>query len=133
MQDRHTNKKNIGWGIALASIASLLQPVANAQSDAEIVEAVRACQRVPGLSFRMACYDRAFPPVIESVDSDESPAPHEEPVAAVAEPEPPRETMARIVEVQMPSLGTTQFSAADGRVFVRGECDNDTPVAGYAI
>jgi hypothetical protein len=145
-----------GWGIAHASLAWLLLPVANAQSDAEILEAVRACQRVAELSSRQACYDRALPPIIESVDSDDSRAsPTErgeraeraaraertervdsvdraERVATVNEPEPPLATMVQIVEVQSPSLGTTRFRAADGRIFVRENANTrprwpDTP------
>lgn len=119
MQNHCANKKSIAWGIALASLAWLQQPVANAQSAAEIREAVRACQRVSALSSRLACYDRAFPPIVESVDSDDSPAPREERAATVAEPEPAPPTTVRIVEVQMPSPGTTLFHASDGRIFVR--------------
>lgn len=121
MQSRqdHDAKKSIAWGMALASLAWLLQPVANAQSDAETLEAVRACQRVPGLSSRLACYDSALPPIVNSVDGDVSPPPLEERAATVARPEPPLATTVQIVEVQMPSLNTTLFRAADGRVFVR--------------
>jgi hypothetical protein len=139
-QDYHANKKSIGRGIAIASLAWTLQPVANAQSDAEILEAVRACQRVPELSSRQACYDRAVPPIVEpaqnvpapTVESlDEAPAPIVEPVDIDDAPTPPPErvaiveepeslpTMLRIVEVQMPSVVTTRFLAADGRMFVR--------------
>jgi hypothetical protein len=108
--------------MALAAVAWLLQPVANAQSDRELLEAVRSCQRVPDLSARIACYDRALPPVSESVDGDDLPAPRAdraESVTTIAEPERRLATTVQIVEVQMPSLTTTRFVAADGRVFVR--------------
>jgi hypothetical protein len=119
MQDHHVQKKNVGLGIALVSLVCLLQPAANAQSSAETPEAVRACQRVAGSSSRLACYDRAFPPVLDSVDGGDTSTLREERVATVAEPEPPLATTVRIVEVQMPSLDTTRFVAADGRIFVR--------------
>jgi hypothetical protein len=97
---------------------------------------------------RLDCYDRAFPPGVESEESaaaresaaapksveapeavearesgefvesahgDDAPPLQRERLAPVAETAP----TARIVEVQMPSLSTTLFLAADGRTFVR--------------
>jgi hypothetical protein len=122
--------------MALALPAWLLQPVAFAQSDAAIAATVRACQREAAMSSRLACYDRAFPPVSETADRNDAPASAEARVAAVPAPEPPPQraaqpapqqpssqsassTIARIVEVEMPSIDTTVFRAEDGRVFVR--------------
>jgi len=81
MQEHHINKKKIGLGLMFVSFAWFVQTVAYAQSDAEIRESVRACQRMSELSFRLACYDSAFPPLVGTVDSDDSMASGEEPVA----------------------------------------------------
>lgn len=86
MRGHQANNKTAWSGIALAFLAWLLHPVANAQSDAQILDGVRACQRVPELSFRLACYDRVLPPIVESVDSEDSPAASREPVATATEP-----------------------------------------------
>jgi len=115
MNCHYARSRNLGCGIVLAALTCLLPPVTNAQSDAQSPEAVRACQRVTERSSRLACYDRAFPPIVESVDSDDSLPQARERVASDSEPE----LTARIVEVQMPSLSTTRFLAADGRTFVR--------------
>ena len=72
MQEHYINKKTIKLGLMLVSLAWFLQPLANAQSDAEIRESVNICQRVADLSFRLACYDRAFPPPSETTESTES-------------------------------------------------------------
>ena len=119
MKDHHANK-NIGRKITLTYLACLLQPLAHAQTQTEVLEAARACQRVPELSYRLACYDRVFPPIVESIDAGASPAVAEEaPAATAAEIEPALPAIVQIVEVQMPDLRTTRFRAADGRVFVR--------------
>jgi hypothetical protein len=124
----HPRSRNAGCGIALAALTCVLLPVANAQPEAQTPEAVRACQRMTEESARLDCYDRAFSPTIESVDGDDSrptiesvdggdspPPPPQEPAAPASE----LESMARIVEVQMPNLSTTIFRAEDGRTFVR--------------
>lgn len=107
----------VAAGIVIACLV-LLQSVANSQVDTPIPEAARECRRVPEGALRLACYDRAFPPLVEAGRGDASLPSREEPAAPVAASEPPA-TTARIVEVQMPSLDTTVFRAADGRVFVR--------------
>jgi hypothetical protein len=121
-------------GIAVVFLALLLQPVANSQSNAEITRSVDSCRRVQELSARLACYDRAFPPLIESGD-DNAPSepggaarvvapaansiePAQPPAARVVEPES-LPAMARIVAVEKPSLRTTRFHASDGRVYVQ--------------
>ena len=129
MNNRRAGCPYSGCGIAFAALTCLLLPVANAQSDVD-PDAVRSCQRVADRSLRLDCYDRAFPPEVESEESaealesaefvepvhgDDAPRQRRERVATVAE----TGSTARIVEVQMPSLGTTLFLAADGRTFVR--------------
>jgi hypothetical protein len=104
-------------GIAIVGLV-LFQSVANAQSNTATPEAADDCRRVPERALRLACYDRAFPPITEAIDDDDLLPPREERVAPAAAPEPSAPT-ARIVEVEMPSLDTTLFRAADGRVFVR--------------
>jgi hypothetical protein len=122
-----------------------LQAPANAQSDDDIAAAVRACQLVTELSARLACYDRAFPPLTESASEPGTPAaaaatPGAASAArAEAAPTPPapperapRWEAARIVEVESPDLRTTVFHAEDGRVFVRQDATSviqwpDTP------
>jgi hypothetical protein len=125
MLDRYAGNKNIRRGFVLACLVWLLQPVASAQSDAEISAAVSDCQRVPELSSRLACYDRAFPPIVEPSNNEVLPARPQErtaPVAAraapVEEPEP-LPTVVEIVELEVLRLGTTRFYSADGRVFTR--------------
>jgi hypothetical protein len=122
-----------------------LQAPANAQSENDIAAAVRACQLVAELSARLACYDRAFPPLTGSAAESDAPA------AAAATPgsagaaraeaaplppappeQAPRWEAARIVEVEQPDLRTTIFHAEDGRVFVRQDATSaiqwpDTP------
>jgi hypothetical protein len=112
----HPRSRNAGCGIALAALTCVLLPVANAQPEAQTPEAVRACQQLTEESARLDCYDRAFSPTIELVDGGDSPPPPpQEPAAPASE----LESMARIVEVQMPNLSTTIFRAEDGRTFVR--------------
>ncbi|MBN4053615.1 hypothetical protein JYT97_01885 [Haliea sp. AH-315-K21] len=135
MQVHHTNKKKIGWGIVLASLTCLMQPVAHAQSEVEILDSVRACQNLTGMSSRLACYDRILPPTagsaatVEAVDRGNRaslPVTREaELEATVAELEEQlvRETgaiipTAQIIEVERPSVRTSRLVAADGRVFV---------------
>jgi hypothetical protein len=171
----HLARKTIVSVTAVAAFAWLSPPAAIAQSDAELLEAVRACQRVPDVLARLACYDRALPPAAQAADVDSVPGSREERVAAAAGPIPAPEptprpaarpapvpaarpapvpaadpapeptpvpaagpapnpapifqpqrdsaeslpTMVQIVELRNPSLRTTEFYAADGRVFVR--------------
>ncbi len=147
MRYYEANKNNVASKFAIVSLAWLLQPIASAQTDAELLDAARACQRITGLSSRLQCYDRAFPPAVESAAREEAPAVRVEPApvaspperaaapasnaapARNAEPAPPRAassasafgTTARIVEVQTPKVGVTRFRAEDGRVFVRSD------------
>jgi cell division protein FtsL len=72
MQEHYINKKTIKLGLVLVSLAWFVQPLANAQSDAEMRESVNICQRVADLSFRLACYDRAFPPPAETIETSDS-------------------------------------------------------------
>jgi hypothetical protein len=108
---------------AIVLLACALQPPAFAQSDIDIAEAVRACQLVADLSARLACYDRAFPPLPQGAAEPGARASQGEALGA----------RARIVEIEMPSLRTTVFHAEDGRVFVRDRATTviqwpDTPV-----
>jgi len=64
MQQLRSIRKLAG-AVALAALAWLGTPAANAQPQADVATAVSACQRVPGRSARLDCYDRAFPPVDE--------------------------------------------------------------------
>ncbi len=146
MLENITDRKKIGLGILLASLACMAAPMATAQSDATILTLVRACQSVAGLSERLACYDRVLPPGTDSVGvTTETPARTTAPVArstetidrsnarvsreqelesTVAELEEQlvRETggepVARIIEVQRPTVRTSRLIAEDGRVFV---------------
>ncbi len=142
MQKLHINKKKIELGLIFASLAWFVQTVAYAQSDAEIRESVRVCQRMTELSSRLACYDRALPPLVGAANSGDSMASGEEPAASVAtleqqlELETERQKLeaerqqleletegqlgstVQIVEVQRPNLRTYRFITADGRVFV---------------
>lgn len=115
MNCHYARSRKVGCGIVLAALTFLLLPVTNAQSDAQSPEAARACQRVAERSSRLECYDRAFPPIVDPVDRNDSLPQARELVAPDSEPE----LTARIIEVQMPSLSTTLFLAADGRTFVR--------------
>jgi len=121
IQSRRASKKHIVWRVAVAFLGCQLQQLASAQSAAGISEAVRACQQVPGRGGRLSCYDRAFPPIVESAESDHSADERKEPVAAATDVEPPSLTTVQIIEVQMLSPGTTRFRAADGRTFVRAD------------
>jgi hypothetical protein len=108
-----------------------LQAPANAQSDNDIAAAARACQLVAEVSARLACYDRAFPPLTGSAAEPGAPAaaaatPGSAAARAEAAPPPPappeqspRWEAARIVKIESPDLRTTIFHAEDGRVFVR--------------
>jgi len=121
MLKQHHKKKNTGWGIALLSLSCLMQPAAHAQTDAEILESVRVCQNISGLSPRLSCYDRILPPISEAVESDSSSVLREETVrpAARPRPQPASEATAQIIEVQRPSFSTFRLIAADGQVFVQ--------------
>ncbi|MFL2840442.1 MAG: hypothetical protein ACJ0BT_01180 [Pseudohongiellaceae bacterium] len=67
MQIQHIIKNNIGKGVVIVSLGWLVQPVVHAQSELELLNAVRACQTVGELSARLACYDRVLPPTSGSV------------------------------------------------------------------
>ncbi len=135
MQEYNVNTKKIGLGIVLASLTWLVLPVANAQSDADVIESVRACQSITGLSARLACYDQVLPPgtqitgtvrTTETIDSDDSMDSREqelEVTVADLEQQLELETLdsvptARIIEVSRPDLRSSRLVAADGRVFV---------------
>jgi hypothetical protein len=122
-----------------------LQATAKAQSENDIAATVRACQLVAELSARLACYDRAFPPLAGSAPEPGAPAAAAatqgsagaaRAAAAPSPPTPPEQAprweAARIVEVESPDLRTTIFHAEDGRVFVRQDATSviqwpDTP------
>jgi len=141
------SKKKTGLGVVFCSLACLLQPIAYAQTDAEILASARACQNIAGLSLRLACYDRVLPPATESTGTGvPRPAPRvdnrpsvpavsnrentpstreaelEETVAELQErlqrDEIDSATTARIIEVERPSVRTSRLYAEDGRVFV---------------
>lgn len=120
---REIHAKTVGHVAALVLLASALQPQALAQSDADIAATVRACQLVTELSARLACYDRAFPPIPQGA-AEPGTRTADTPRALTNRGEA-LGARARIVEIEMPSLGTTVFRAEDGRVFVR---DNATTV-----
>ncbi|MGD2166926.1 MAG: hypothetical protein PVF63_02395 [Gammaproteobacteria bacterium] len=119
-RDQQTRTINIS-AIAIVLLGWQLQPVANAQSDAEILESARACQRVTDVSSRLSCYDRVLPPVVESHRNVEPPPQPQRSASAApaAEPDRPLPASVQIVEVETPDLATTVFHAANGRVFVR--------------
>ncbi len=139
MQEHYINKKNIKLGFVFACLVWFIQPVASAQSDAEIRESIAICQHVADLSYRLACYDRAFPPPVETANSADSMTSREEVVGSGnAAPGQQRQletggqeleverqrieqfdSRAQIVEVQQPSLRTSRFITADGRVFLQ--------------
>jgi hypothetical protein len=58
--------RKIAGAAALAVLTCLGAPAGHAQPQADAAAAVSACQRVPGRSARLDCYDRAFPPVDEA-------------------------------------------------------------------
>jgi hypothetical protein len=143
MQVNHFSKKKIGLGAVFFSLAWLTQANVYAQSDDEILESVRACQNIAGLSLRLACYDRVLPPAVESLEGgspravpriENRPAvsnrgasgrSREELEETVAELEEQLEreaidasNTARIIEVQRPSVRTSRLIAEDGRIFV---------------
>lgn len=146
MLENTANTKKIGLGLLLASLAWLTAPIANAQSDTAILASVRACQSVTGLSERLACYDRVLPPgtdsvgtvgatraapptpiarTTETIDRGNARVSREqelESTVAELEEQLARETggvpIARIIEVQRPSVRTSRLIAEDGRVFV---------------
>jgi len=121
--------------VAIAALAWLGTPAVDAQPNADVAAAVSACQRLPGGSSRLDCYDRAFPPLVaaqaeqDAATRSESDAARRDEQSAAAAPasrdatadEPVRASAdrAHIVELQIPSLTTTVLVAADGRVFVR--------------
>jgi hypothetical protein len=132
---RVTNRIYATAVIAVAWVQ--LPPAASAQSDAALIEAVRACQRVGAGAARLACYDRALPPLDESIAGDEASArPGTEPPPTNAAP-PPVETdrasrersgggdepevagTVTIIEVRSLRPGAARFLAADGRLFVQ--------------
>ena len=139
MQQHYINKKKIKLGFVFVCLAWVIQPVASAQSDEEIRESVAICQHVADLSYRLACYDRAFPPPSETANSAEPMPSREELVvsgSAVREQERQLDVVrrefeverqrieefdsrAQIVEVEQPSLRTSRFITSDGRVFVQ--------------
>lgn len=117
---------------AIVLLAYALQTPAHAQSQNDIATAVQACQLVAELSARLACYDRAFPPLTGSTSESGMPAAAAatagsagaaRAAAAPAPPAPPEQAprweAARIVAVESPNLRTTIFHAEDGRTFVR--------------
>lgn len=133
---RSTGLRSARKRAGTAAIVALtwLGAPAHAQPGADAAAAVSACQRVTGGSARLDCYDRAFPPFIDteaqqdaaarresSADSlrDESTAARERRTATRNERAPAATDHARIVEMQRPSVTTTVLLAADGRVFVR--------------
>lgn len=136
----------IGRFATIVLLGFMLQPSALAQSDDDIAAAVQACQRVAEISARLACYDRAFPPVMGPAAEPGTPtaaattassagaarAAAAAPPAPPAPPEQARWEAAIIVDMEMPSLRTTIFHAEDGRVFVRDDATTviqwpDTP------
>ena len=137
MKANHTNKQKVVLGIVMVSLVWLMQPSAYAQSETELLGAVRTCQNIDGLSERLACYDQVLPPgaaVIENITpmievstgrSTATTSREAELEKAVAELEQQLEIgslsespLARIVEVKRPSASTSRLIAADGRVFV---------------
>lgn len=140
MQKRRTNKMKFGLGIAFTTLTWLVQPVAFAQSDAELLlNVLRSCQNVEGLSARLACYDEILPPGagtvgnvssrvesrVPSTGSAVTPTRQAELEATVAELEqrlleenPDEIPTARIIEVQRPTVRSSRLISADGRVFV---------------
>jgi len=124
----HQAKKIIRWGIVCTSLIWQLQTVASAQTDAEIVNAARACQRVTVLSARLACYDQILPPALESAEAaqtDNVPAQPADAVPLVNTPEPvaanpaepvaamPAEPAAVIAEPVAPPVAESRSARAE--------------------
>jgi hypothetical protein len=99
----------LAQNVVMIALASVAPSAADAQADADVGAAVRECRRVQNTLERLDCYDRAFPPAVDTG----SPAPQPGPAAV-------RDAgRAQIVDVTMPTLTTTVLVAADGRVFMR--------------
>jgi hypothetical protein len=141
MQSRRARK--LAQTAAIAALAWLQAPAAHAQPDADVAAAVGACQRVPTRQSRLDCYDRAFPPLVDTQteetaargqrseearreasaeprrDEQNAPAARERRNVTAAERAPAYANHAQIIELKMPRITTTELIAADGRVFVR--------------
>jgi hypothetical protein len=105
--------------IALASLAPY---TTHAQGETDGGAAVGECRRMQGTGERLACYDRAFPPLADGAAA--APAPSAPTSNEPGSPPPDERAVAsssraQIVEVTMPSVTTTVLVAADGRVFTR--------------
>jgi hypothetical protein len=128
----------LAQNVAMITLASVAPCAAHAQADADVGAAVGECRRVPSTLERLDCYDRAFPPVVDTgaaapqpssapvreasteVQREPSVATSREPgKAAPDERTPVSASRAQIVEVAMPSVSMTVLVAADGRVFTR--------------
>jgi hypothetical protein len=141
MQEYNADMKKIGFSVVLATLVLLAVPVASAQSDAQVLQSVRACQAVSGLSERLACYDRVLPPgtstvgtvatvaterATETIDRGAPVASREQELEATVadleqrllEENPDEIPTARIIEVQRPTVRSSRLIAEDGRVFV---------------
>jgi hypothetical protein len=138
MQEYNADMKKIGFSVVLATLVLLAVPVASAQSDAQALQSVRACQAVSGLSERLACYDRVLPPgtstvgtvaterATETIDRGAPVASREQELEATVadleqrllEENPDEIPTARIIEVQRPTVRSSRLIAEDGRVFV---------------
>lgn len=134
-----TSTNKLGLGTLSLSLLWLLQPMAFAQSDSELLQAVRGCQSIGGLSARLACYDDVLPPGTDTIgnvtpnigsnvssgrSTSISTSPREaELEATVADLEQQLEEesggnpVATIVEVQRPTASSSRLIASDGRVF----------------
>lgn len=129
---------------AWAAACMLTVPaLCNAQPAGEIASAVRECQRIEGMSARLACYDRAFPPGDTApADGDMAAAEAAAPPARAAERPAARpadrvesaaaapaaestdagtsgDTTVSIVQVRVLRPRETIFYAEDGRSFMQ--------------
>ncbi len=137
--------KKVIRGTAFFSLACVIHSNAYAQNGADVLNALIACQNMPSMSSRLACYDQILPPagsetagnvsatspVVTPRPSTPAPSPGtgslreqqlEETVAELEqrlEQEALQDAVtARIIEVQRPTARSSRLIAEDGRVFV---------------
>jgi hypothetical protein len=128
----------LAQNVAMITLVAVAPCAAHAQFGADVDAVVGECRRVHSTLERLDCYDRAFPPVVDTGAA--APQPSSAPVRDAStdvQGEPSAATSgesgtaapdqralvsanrAQIVEVAMPSISMTVLVAADGRVFTR--------------
>jgi hypothetical protein len=121
-----------------AKLALLLPVTVIAQSDSDVLAAVRECQQIDAMSSRLACYDRALPPTGESAPAASAAASQAGGAVAAARVVETDTRAARagraespaaiedggisaiaVVDVRTRRPGETIFYVDDGRVFMQ--------------